>query len=107
MRFTRILGLATAALLVSATATSAAPNTSSVPSVSAMTIAPAPFAMTVVQQTAQPQTEVKVDLDTNDDRVWFTDPVWLAVGAIALLVVIVLAVMASRGGSNGGTTVVR
>lgn len=108
MRFTRILSLATAALLVSATAPSAAPSNTAdvVTSVTALT-APAPLALTAVQQQTPPKAEVKVDLDTDDDRVWFTDPVWLAVGAIALLVVIVLAVMAARGGDRGGTTVVR
>ena len=106
MRFTRILSLAAVAVFASATATSAAP---SAPDATLNAImAPASLVISAVQDPpAQPQTQVKVDLDTDRDVVWYTDPVWLAVGAIALLVVIVLAVMAARGGDRGGTTVVR
>lgn len=46
-----------------------------------------------------------VDIDVNDaGAAWYTSPVWIAVGVIALVVLIALIVMATRG---GGTTVVR
>lgn len=106
MRFTKILTLATAVLFASATASSAAPSSSAGVTVSAMTIAPTSFTLAVTQDPQPPKTEVKVDIGDND-TVWYTDPLWLALGAIALLVVIVLAVMAARGGDRGGTTVVR
>jgi hypothetical protein len=51
----------------------------------------------------------KIEVTTNDTHtVWYTNPVWLAIGALALLVIIALIVMAARGRNNGpNTTVVR
>lgn len=106
MRFTKILTLATAVLCASATAASAAPGGSAGVIVSAMTIAPSSLTLAVTQDPQPPKTEVKVNIDDNR-TVWYADPTWLAVGAIALLVIIVLAVMAARGGDRGTTTVVR
>ncbi len=106
MRFTTILTLATAVLFASATASSAAPSSSAAVTVSAMTIAPSSLVLSVTQDPQPPKAEVKVDI--SDGRtVWYADPVWLALGAIALLLVIVLAVMAARGGERDTTTVVR
>jgi hypothetical protein len=102
MRFTRILSLAAVAVFASATASSAAPSAPDA-AVNAL-VAPTSLVISAVQDPQPPQ--VKVEVDTGRDVVWYTDPVWLAVGAIALLVVIVLAVMAARGGDRG-TTVVR
>jgi hypothetical protein len=47
-----------------------------------------------------------VDVDVNKDAgggQWYANPVWLAIGGLALLLVIALVVMAARG---GGSTVV-
>ena len=61
-------------------------------------------------QDAQPQppakgeVDVNVDLD-NDGAVWYADPFWIAVGVIALVVIVLLVALAGRGG--GTTTVVR
>jgi hypothetical protein len=52
------------------------------------------------QQPAQVNVQVQ-----HSGRVWYASPVWIAIGAIALVVLIMLIVMASRG--SGGTTVVR
>ncbi|HYV96394.1 MAG TPA: hypothetical protein VE967_02940 [Gemmatimonadaceae bacterium] len=78
------------------------------PSVTAMMLA---FAVPVMAsplsllQDAQPP--VKVDVHTTESHtVWYTDPMWLAIGGLVLLLVIVLAVMAGRG-DRGTTTVVR
>lgn len=50
---------------------------------------------------------LEVEVETNPSRtVWYTDPVWLAIGGIVALIIIVLAVMAARGKGND-TTVVR
>jgi hypothetical protein len=50
--------------------------------------------------------QLKIEVKTTDARnVWYTDPVWLGLGAVVLLVIIVLAVMASRNKST--TTVIR
>lgn len=52
---------------------------------------------------------VKVEVHTSETHtVWYTDPMWLAIGAVVVLLVIVLAVMASRNRDTGSnTTVVR
>lgn len=106
MKFTMILGSAAALVLASATATSAAPTGPASVSPAIVAVS-APLALTAVQQTATPpKADIKVDIDSSPNTVWYADPVWIAVGAIALLIVIVLAVMASRGGSDR-TTVVR
>jgi len=37
-------------------------------------------------------------------RRWYTNPMWIAIGALAVVVLILLIVMAARG---GGTTVIK
>lgn len=50
---------------------------------------------------------LKVEVETAPTRtVWYTSPVWLAIGGIVALLIIVLAIMAARGRGND-TTVVR
>lgn len=51
-----------------------------------------------------PKLDVDVNVDRNARR-WTVSPVWIAIGALALLVLVALIVMGSRG--EGGTTVVR
>ena len=51
---------------------------------------------------------VKVDITTTESTTtWYTDPLWITIGALAFLLFIVLIVMASRGREGGTTTVVR
>ena len=58
--------------------------------------------------TLSAQDAVKVDLVTSSSHtVWYADPFWLAVGGVALLIIIVLAIMASRNGTKSTTTVIR
>ena len=52
----------------------------------------------------QPTGRLEVDIDTDDGGAWYTSPVWIAIGVIALVLLILLIVMATRG---GGTTIVR
>lgn len=56
-----------------------------------------------------PPAPVKVDVTTTESHtVWYTDPLWLGIGGLVVLLVIVLAVMAARGRDSGSsTTVVR
>ena len=59
-------------------------------------------------QPAQPQTskgDVKVDINTTTTHSWYADPFWVAIGVIALVVIVLLVAFAGRGG--GTTTVVR
>jgi len=51
---------------------------------------------------SQPAPDVKVDVHTSSG--WHPNPTWVAIGAIAAVLLIVVLVMASRGGSN---TVIR
>ena len=48
--------------------------------------------------------DIKVDINTDRGGAWYTNPVWIAIGVIALIVIVMLIVMASK---SGGTTVVR
>jgi hypothetical protein len=59
---------------------------------------------------AQDQTGAKLDVSINVNKggggggKWYANPLWIAIGGLALLVLIVLIVMAAR---SGGTTVVK
>lgn len=50
--------------------------------------------------------DAKLEVNINDGRggAWYTNPVWIAIGVIALVLIIALIVMAGR---RGGTTVVK
>jgi formate-dependent nitrite reductase membrane component NrfD len=62
----------------------------------------APFAILGGQGSA-----VRVDVHTPESNtIWYADPFWIAVGGVALLIILVLAVMASRRGKTT-TTIVR
>ena len=50
-----------------------------------------------------PSGEIDVDITTTTDADWWANPVWIGIGAVALLLIVVLIVMASRG----GTTVIK
>ena len=52
--------------------------------------------------------QVKVEVTTADSHTtWYTDPVWLGLGAVLVLIIIVLAIVASRNGERKTTTVIR
>jgi len=56
---------------------------------------------------AQAQGKLDVDINVNkgaDGRRWYANPVWIAIGALAFVVLLLVIFMAGRG---GGTTVVR
>jgi len=55
------------------------------------------------------QDGVKVGITTSDSgTIWYTDPIWIWAGAAVVLLIIVLAVMASRKrGTKSTTTVIR
>lgn len=52
------------------------------------------------------QGKVDVDINTHSGGggAWWASPVWIAIGAIALVVLILIVVMAARG---SGTTVIK
>lgn len=51
----------------------------------------------------QPELKVDINVDRGGGR-WYANPVWMAIGGLAVLVLLVLFVMAIRG---GGTTIVK
>ena len=55
-------------------------------------------------QEQQPTAKIDVDIDRGGGGAWYTSPVWIAIGVVALVLIVGLIVMAGRG---GGTTVVR
>ena len=60
--------------------------------------------LTVADQ-QQPSGKIEVDINTHrGGGAWYTSPVWIAIGVLALVLLVVLIVMATRG---GGTTIVR
>lgn len=48
--------------------------------------------------------DVNVDINTGGGGAWYTNPVWIGVGVVALIAIIAIIAMAGRG---GGTTVVK
>jgi formate-dependent nitrite reductase membrane component NrfD len=53
------------------------------------------------------QVPVKVEVSTPATHtVWYADPMWIGIGAVGLLVIIVLAIMASRNSEPKTTTTV-
>jgi hypothetical protein len=58
-------------------------------------------------QQAQPSGKVDIDINVNRGQSsgrWYANPMWIAIGGLAVIVLIALIVMAGRG---GGTTVVK
>jgi cell division protein FtsW (lipid II flippase) len=64
----------------------------------ALTLVTATRAVALVQQ-------AKIEITTHDSHgAWYTQPVWIAIGVIALILVVVLSTMAGR---RSNTTVVK
>jgi hypothetical protein len=59
-------------------------------------VAPALAPTAVATALAQP---VDIDIDLNDDE-WYEDPAWLAIGGLAIVLLIVILVIAFRGGGR-------
>jgi len=57
--------------------------------------------------TALQDPAVTVQINDNTTRTsWYTQPIWLAIGGVGLVVIILIAVLAGRSG-RGNTTVVK
>jgi hypothetical protein len=58
-----------------------------------------------VDQGQPPSGDLDINVDVNKGgTAWYASPVWIAIGVVALLVIIALIITATRG---GGTTVVK
>lgn len=63
----------------------------------------------VVAAQQQPSTPGKVDIEIDINRnrgggAWWTNPMWIAIGVIGLVLLVVIVAMIARG---GGTTVIK
>ena len=56
-----------------------------------------------LQQVPDKQIDININTHRGGGR-WYTNPMWIAIGAVALIVVLLLVVLAARG---GGTTIVK
>lgn len=71
-----------------------------------LTTASADGAPTLRVDQGQPpsgQLDVNIDID-RDATAWYTSPVWIAIGVVALILIIALIITATRG---GGTTIIK
>jgi protein-S-isoprenylcysteine O-methyltransferase Ste14 len=103
MRLTTMIAAAAVLLLAGTTPVQAAPYSDAAPTIQAVTVAPVALLISAVQESQSPP-DVKVDITTKEGGgTWYTQPLWLAVGGLALLVIILFAVMAGRN----NTTVVK
>jgi hypothetical protein len=55
-------------------------------------------------QPAQGRLDVNINTHSGGGGVWWQSPVWIAIGVLALVLLVMLIVMAARG---GGTTVIK
>jgi len=55
-------------------------------------------------QPAQGKIDVNINTHSSGGAAWWTNPIWIAIGVIALVLLIVIIVMAARG---SGTTVIK
>ena len=104
MRFTTKFLTAAGAALVLASAPAPRAQAMNVPVVTAPSArAATSAAITSIVAITQ---EAKLEVDVNDNRggAWYTNPVWIAIGIIALVLIIALIAMAGRGRD---TTVVK
>lgn len=67
------------------------------------------YVVALVQQPgggAQPAPDVDIDITTRtvDGGPWWNNPVWIGVGIVALILLVVIVALATRG---GGTTIVK
>lgn len=57
----------------------------------------------VVAAMQQPSGQLEVDITTDSGGAWWTNPVWIGIGVVAVIALIAIIIAASRG----GTTVVK
>lgn len=103
MPFTTKILTAGAALMLATAPVATRAHAVSIPAVQVAAVRPVVASPVVMTSAIQ---DAKVDISVNDDRggAWYTNPVWIAIGIIALVLIIALIAMAGRGRD---TTVVK
>jgi hypothetical protein len=66
----------------------------------ALAVANSGYVVALAQQPGQ----YSIDINVNDSGAWWTNPLWIGIGAVALVLLIVIVALAARG---GGTTVIK
>ena len=66
----------------------------------------APVAFAMEAQAADKTVDININTSSGGGR-WYRSPVWIAIMAIGGVVLLMLIAMAVRGGSGGGTTIVK
>lgn len=59
------------------------------------------YVLAMAQQPGQYSTDIDV---TSADAAWWTNPLWIGIGVVALVLLVVIIALAVRG---GGTTVIK
>jgi hypothetical protein len=89
--------LSLAFVLVAAVGT---PRPASVPSVTGVASVSASY------DVQNPGQDINVDINVNRSGTpWYRSPVWIAIGGLALVILVLIIVLATRAG--GGTTIVK
>jgi hypothetical protein len=103
MRFPTKILTAVAALVLASAPVAPRAHAVPVPAVSVAAIRTVAAIPVVATSTVQ---DAKIEVDVDNDRggAWYTNPVWIAIGIIALVLIIALIAMAGRGRD---TTVVK
>lgn len=103
MPFTTKILTAGAALMLATAPVATRAHAVSIPAAQVAAVRPVVASPVVMASAIQ---DAKVDISVNDDRggAWYTNPVWIAIGIIALVLIIALIAMAGRGRD---TTVVK
>jgi hypothetical protein len=72
-------------------------------------VMPAVASVTMITQAtqSQPPQNVNVDIGVDDGTAWYANPVWIALGLLAIVVVGLVIGMAARGGGGNGSTIVK
>jgi hypothetical protein len=83
-------------------ATSAASPAGTQTSREALVASAAPQQPVVLAQT--PKLDVDINVNKDSGRHWYANPTWIAIGVLAVVVLLILGFLVGRG---GGTTVVR
>jgi hypothetical protein len=92
---TKLTAAAAAFVLATATAAPKAAATPIVPSVSAVRTIVVPTSTHVVLAVTQ-DAKLEVKVSDNSRGAWYTQPVWIAIGIVALVLIILLIVSAGR-----------
>ena len=105
MRLTTKLTTAAAAFTLATAAIPSPARATSAPVVASVAAVAAPSSIIATRAMLPQDQGVKIELETNDGGgAWYTQPVWIAIGVIALVLLVVLISMAGR---RDRTTIVK